>query len=113
MPELSYAAVAAALELSRLRRQMRVALALLVRYPTEQAWTAALDDPVFVESLNAFAEVLNDIKHDTAVMVDATSPEAISDAVDRHHGRALESIEGVAEMLSLDPDDLLTVLIDA
>jgi len=111
-PELSYAALAATLELSRLRSLMMVGAALVTKFPTDEDWWALTADLEYVESLNALAEVLNDIRQDAKVD-QAMNPEAVAEAAENHYGRALEAIELVAERLEVPAEDLLNVLISA
>lgn len=111
-PELSYAALAATLELSRLRSLMLVGAALVTKFPTDEAWWGLLEDPDYIESLNALADVINDIRADVNVQ-DALTPESVATAADNHHGRAVEAIQLVADRLEIPPEDLLTVLISA
>jgi hypothetical protein len=109
-PELSYAALAVTMELSRLRSTLMVGAALVAKFPTEEAWWGLLSDPEYVESLNALAEVLNDIKQDVEID-EAATPEAVATAAERHYARAAETIEVVAERLQVPTEDLLNVLI--
>lgn len=111
-PELSYAALAATMELSHLRSTLLVGAALVTQFPTDEDWWALTTDPEYIESLNALAEVINDIRTDTLV-TDSPSPELVADAADKHHARALEAIALVAERLQVPADDLLNVLISA
>lgn len=110
-PTLTYAALATTMELSRLRSAMMVGAALVSRFPTEEEWWALVSEPEYIESLNALAEVLNDIRTDANVLGSQT-PEDVATAADRHHVRAAEAVELVAERLSVPVEDLLAVLID-
>lgn len=111
-PQLTYAALAATMELSRLRSALLVGAALAEQFPTEEAWWGLVSDPEYVESLNALAEVLNDIKTDSQLL-EAMTPESVAEAADKHHARAVEAIEVVADRLGVSPDDLLAVLLEA
>ena len=110
MAELSAAAYAATLELSRLRSTLMVGAALVARFPTEESWEALVSDPEYIESLNALAEVLQDIQKDPGMIGGATE-EAVAEATERHYGRAVETIDLLAERLQVPPEDLLNVLI--
>lgn len=109
-PELTYAALAATMELSRLRSTLLVGTALVAQFPTEEAWVELSTDPEYIESLNALAQVLDDIKNDTMVMGSLT-PEAVAEASDKHYARAIESVLLLAERLGVPPEDLVNVLI--
>jgi hypothetical protein len=109
-PALSYAAVAVTLELSRLRSSLRVGMALVQRFPQEDDWWALLDDPEIIDSLNALAEVVNDMRVDTA---EATTAEEVAAGVAAHHDRAVEAVSLVAEVLGVPSEDLLAVLAEA
>lgn len=109
-PQLTYAALAATMELSRLRSTLLVGTALVSRFPTEEDWWSLMSEPDFVESLNALAEVLNDIRTDTSVL-DSPTPEDIAEAAERHHARASESVEVLADRLGVPVEDLLNVLV--
>jgi len=109
--DLTYAALAATMELTRLRSLMRVGIALVTRFPEEQDWWVVISEPEYVQSLNALAEVINDVRNDPAVM-ESPTPESVASAADRHYERAVESIEVVADRLGVPVDDLLSVLID-
>lgn len=111
-PQLTYAALAATMELSRLRSTLLVGAALAARFPTDEDWWDLVSEPEYVESLNALAEVLNDIKKDSQVL-EAITPESVAEAADKHHTRAVEAIEVVADRLGVSPDDLLAVLLEA
>jgi hypothetical protein len=111
-PQLTYAALAATLELSRLRSQIIVATMLATQFPTEDAWWGLVSDPEYVECLNALAEVIADIRSDAAV-AEGTTPESVAEAAERHHDRALEAIQIVAERLQVPTEDLLNVLISS
>jgi len=89
---------------------MMVGAALVTKFPAEEDWWALVADPDYVESLNALAEVINDIRHDAKIN-EALDPEAVASAADNHHGRAVEAVQVVAERLEVPPEDLLNVLI--
>lgn len=109
-PELTYAALALTMELSRLRSLLLVSAALVSKFPTEEAWWALVSDPEYVESLNSLASIINDIRSDAAV-TEGMTPESVAQAAERHHDRASEAIELVAEKLDVPTEDLLAVLI--
>jgi hypothetical protein len=110
-PDLTYAALGLTLELSRLRSLLRVGTALVTKYGDEDAWWGLVSDPDYVESLNALAEVVNDIRKDAANFADDPTPESVAQATSPHYDRALESIELVAERLGVPTEDLLNVLV--
>jgi len=109
-PQLTYAALAATMELSRLRSTLLVGTALVSRFGTEEAWWDLVSDPEYVESLNALAEVLNDIRSDVTVL-DSVTPEDVAEAADRHHERAIEAVQVVADKIGVPVEDLLNVLV--
>jgi hypothetical protein len=109
-PTLTYAAVALTLELSRLRSSLLVGLAMARKCPTEDAWTAMIEDPDYIESMNGVAEVFADIRKDYE-FGDHQTPEAVTDVAERHYGRAVESVEYVAELLEVPTEDFLAVLV--
>jgi hypothetical protein len=110
-PQLTYAALAATMELSRLRSTLIVGAALARRFPTEDDWWGLVSDPEYIESLNALAEVVNDIKQDTQLL-ESVTPETVAEAADKHHARALEAVEVLAELIDVSPEDLLAVLLE-
>ena len=111
-PSVSYEVLAALLCLSELRSRFRVALALVERFPDEQDWEAATRDPDFLESLTALADIVSDIRMD-GIEYESATPNSVADAVTNHYGRAIESVEPIAETLGVAPSDLLSVLINA
>ena len=111
-PDLSYAAIAATMELSRLRSAFIIGAALVAKYPTDEEWFRLVEDPIYVESLNDLAVVINEISQDSQ-LEDALTPETVALAASKHHGRALDSIALIADTLGVPPEDLLSVLINA
>lgn len=109
-PTLTYAALAVTLELSRLRSTLLVGTALVSRFPEEEDWWGLTQEPEYVESVNSLAEVLSDIQADVSTD-DGATPDAIAAAAERHHQRALEAVEVLAERLGVPAEDVLTVLI--
>jgi hypothetical protein len=110
-PQLTYAALGLTMGLSHLRSALLVGTALVSRFPSEEAWWGLLSDPIYVESLNALAEVINDIRQDAAVL-GSNTPEEIATAAENHHLRTLEAVELIAERLEVPVEDLLNVLVD-
>jgi hypothetical protein len=110
-PDLTYAALAATMELTKLRSMLRVGTALVSRFPQDEDWWALISQPDFVASLNTLAEVVNDIRGDTSALENPT-PEGVAECAERHYSRAVEAIELVASELGVPADDLLSVLVD-
>lgn len=106
----THAFVAVVLHLSYLRSQLLVADALARRYPTEEAWQALLNDPLFQETIRDLSEIVADLR-DGGLLGLTPDPAALAAAAQQHHGRALEAVEDLAQALGVDPHDLLTVLI--
>lgn len=111
-PQLTYAALAATLELSRVRSLFMVGAALVATFPIDEEWWKFVEDPETIESLNALALVVNDMRLDVQ-MQNAQTPEDVTDAAGSHHERAMETIELLAERIGVAPDDLLNVLASA
>lgn len=112
-PELTYAAIACTLELSRLRSMMLVGMALVDKCPTEEAWWGLLSDPEYIESLNSLAEIINDMQLDANFYASADTPDGTARAAEHHHERAIEAISVVADRLGIPPEDLISVLVHA
>jgi hypothetical protein len=110
--ELTYAALAATLELSRLRSQILVGLALATKFPSDESWWELVSSSDYIETLNSLAEIIQDISSDPAV-IDQVTPESVAQASDRHYGRAIECVQVLCEQVEVSPDDLLNVLISA
>jgi hypothetical protein len=109
-PELTYAALAATMELSRLRSQILVGLALATKFPSDDEWWELVSTPDYIESINSLSEVIHDISSDPAVLEQVT-PESVAEASDKHYGRARECIEALCDHIEVSPDDLLNVLV--
>lgn len=105
-PVLSSAALAITLYLSQLRSQVVVGLQLALKCPNDEEWWALLRDHEYVDSLNALAEVLNDVRFDAAEL----TPQEVARAASDHYGRALEALEPIADRLEVSTQDLLAVV---
>lgn len=102
--EVEYTApgFAFALKVSQLRSFFRVGMALNEAFPTEEEFEQYMTDPETIETLNIVADLM-----------DATvaSKDQEPDALDKHHGLAVEALEPLAERLNIDGDDLLVILV--
>lgn len=112
-PELTYAAIACTLELSRIRSMMLVGMALVDKCPTEETWWGLLSDPEYIESLNALAEIINDMQVDANFFAASDTPDGTARAAENHHARAVEAVSVVADRLGIPPEDLISVLVHA
>lgn len=109
--ELPWSTLALMLRLSRMRSEFLVARALADTYPTEAVFQAAfLHDPTVMEELDAFSQVVEDVRL-TGMTRTARTPEDVARLTAPHLGRALESVALVAERLQCSPEDLLVTLV--
>lgn len=100
------------LHLSWLRSAIAVGVALNELAPTEDDWAELCNDPTFLEEMQAFADVIEDIRKQTAAGLDV-GLAALERAGSQHHGRAIEAISVTAERLGVPPEDLLAILLHA
>ena len=108
-PVLSVPALSMTLFLSQLRAQVIVGVSLAEKFPTDAEWWALTQDEEYVASLNALAEIMNDVVTDSPEL----TPQEVAKAASNHYARAAESVELISEFLGVASSDLLTVLSDA
>lgn len=94
------------LHLSSLRSSVLVGRALATSFPTEESWLAAMNDPALRETLDSFAQLLEEIQQ-----VSLATPEDLLKFGEQHYTRALECVETFAERIGVSPMDLLAVSI--
>lgn len=106
------ATLAVLLHLSWLRSVAIVAVSLAATYPSAAEWEAALNDPIFVEEVGAFASLVADIRARKAAG-DLVDFAALQREAEQHYERALECVALTARRLDLAPEDLLAALVHA
>lgn len=99
----SPAGFAFALRVSQVRSFFRVGLAVSEAFPTEEAWTAYMNEADTIETMNAVAEIMS-----LTVTELGDTPE---DSLDKYKGLAVEALEPFGERIGADPDDLLVIIV--
>lgn len=106
MQPLSGGATAVLLHWSYLRRSALVGQALASRFPTEDAWQTVVDDPLFRDTLERFAALLDELR-EVALL---EGPEGIDKLpFDGAH----ECLTALATLIGTSADDLLNVSVYA
>lgn len=108
---LRYNVIAALLRLSKCRSQYLIGKALAEYLPTEDLWEGFMNDPENIAQFQALADVAVDIRAAMDAVL-AADPEAVQSVVEQHYDRGLEAVELLAEELTTDPHNLLTVLVN-
>jgi hypothetical protein len=100
------------LHLMAIRSAVRVGFALNEQFDTEESFTDFLNSAETLDGLQEFVNAERDIA--LLAMTDAgTDTRALADAVRQHHGRALESVDLLAEAVGVQPEDLFSFLLRA
>jgi len=106
-----HATLAVMMELSQLRSSYVVGRALWERFPTEDAWIAALNHRDTRELVDEFAEFLSNLRT-TIEFGPALDPEGVQEAVMEHYERALDAVKDFADYIGVDGPSVLSVLIN-
>jgi hypothetical protein len=109
---VGYETIAALLCLRRFRHQYLVGKALAELCPAEDDIDEFTSDPLVLEEIEGFAEVVRDIRIATKGDPRAT-PETVERAVAPHFGRAMEAVGLMAERLNIPPELLIVALVTA
>ena len=91
------------LRLIEARSMYLVGAALAVKYPDEDSFEELLGSPTFVDAIDAFTSVKDDLI--------AAGTEDLRGAVATHSTRAYEALEVLCELLGIPPEDLISVLV--
>jgi hypothetical protein len=103
--------IALVLELSQVRAHAIVGSALRARFPTEAAWIAATNSPVFLELVEEFALCIQQLR-DVLASPLAADPEHVQRLFSTHYDRSLAALTVFAEDLGVAAEDLLAVLVN-
>jgi hypothetical protein len=96
-------------QLSQARTQAVVSAGLAQRFPTEQDWQAALDDPAFLLLLEEFAAALFQAQADLPVETLGVSPD--TPGLDEVYERTLVATYELAAYVGVPAEDLLLYLL--
>lgn len=100
------------LQLSYLRASWLVAKRLAEIAPTEHLWEDFQQDPLYLQTLEELADVIEDIRASVS-FEEVPTPDEVSLAVQQHYQRGLECVAVLGERLDVAPEDLLTVLVQS
>lgn len=100
------------LYLSWLRGVGMIGRALADKFPDEASWMDLLQDAEFMESLNEYATIIHEMRS-LSLVQGGFDMEKLAQAVENHHGRALDAVIPVSERLGVSPVDLTSVLANA
>lgn len=98
----------AALRLIEARSLYLVGMALSAKFPTEAEFMAFLGSPDFIDAIQSFAEIRTDILLQGRF---GEQTAELEDAISAHAYRAAESLEVLADLLGLAPEDIVSVLV--
>lgn len=98
--------------LTFLRSQFIIGAALAAKYPTEDSWETACNDPTLVSALEDFHIVLMQLEQESEVDDRYLDETNVAELTSQSYERALEAVLGVSDALDVPAEDLVVMLLN-
>lgn len=93
------------------RSQWLFAKALAERFPTEADWKAIWEDELWVSIIDEVSTGCELIRHTRNSIGNTTDPRVLQ-VIEAQYAESLEAVHPLADLLGLEPEDVLSALIE-